>query len=128
MRTATITMDGEERILCFSTGVVEAACEKYGSLENFFEALNGEQLTQIRTVIWALAAMMDAGAKRAKRKGIPCAEPLSEDEIRDLCDISDLSDLKDKVAETITAGSAREVEAEPPKNGETTLGEEMTDH
>lgn len=126
MRTAKITLDGEEHLLCFSTGVVEAACDKYGTLDDFFDALNGDQSTQLRTVIWALAQMMKAGANYAKRKGIDNPPPLTEADIRDGCDISDLMDLRSKVAETITSGSDRQVEATPPKNVKATPGDEGT--
>lgn len=124
MRTATITLEGQDRLLCFSAGVVEAACEKYGTLEAFFGALDADQYTQLRTVIWALAQMMRAGANYAKRKGLETAPPLSEEDIRDCCDIGELTGLRAKVAETITNGSDRQVEAEPPKNAEATPDEE----
>lgn len=124
MRTATITLDGQERILCFSAGVVEDACDKFGTLEGFFSALDGDQATQLRTVIWALARMMTAGESYAKRKGLEAAPALSEEDIRDCCDLNELMDLRAKVAETITNGSERQVEAEPPKNAATTPGGE----
>lgn len=116
MKTATITLAGEEHLLCFSTGVLEAACDKYGSSEAFFAALQSErQVDKLRTVIWVLARMMDAGARYAKRRGIPTAPPLSEDDIRDLCGLAELAGLNAKVQESIMSGSQREVEAEPQK-------------
>lgn len=121
MRTAKITLDGEERLLCFSTGVLEAACDKFGSAQGFFNALGGEnESDRIRTTMWALARMMEAGSRYAERKGIPTAPPLDEEDIRDLCDLSDISMLSAKVQETITNGSQREVEADPPKKGAAT--------
>lgn len=117
MRTATIKLEGEERLLCFSTGVVEKACERFGSLDAYFKAMEkGDQAGQMKTVIWSLAAMMDAGDRYAKRKGIPNPAPLTEDDIRELCDVTELMGLQSKIAETISNGSARTVEAEPPKN------------
>lgn len=121
MKTAKILLDGEERLLSFSMGVLEAAAEKYGDVDKFFEALEApDQTTQIRTVIWALAQMMAAGAEYAELKHIPAPKPLGERELRYLCDVGELLALRAKVKETITAGSAREVEADPPKNGEAT--------
>lgn len=120
MRTAKILLDGEERLLCFSAGVMEAASEKFGGVEKFFDALVADEATQIKTVIWALAQMMAAGAEYAELKHISTAKPLGEREIRYLCDVGELLALKTKVQETITSGSSREVEADPPKNGEAT--------
>lgn len=134
MRTSKITLDGEERVLCFSAGVVEDVCERFGDLNGMFNALGGRGqggedeaapvnlALQIKTLYWLLARMMDAGARYARRKGIPCSEPLSVEDIRDVCDLADFAALKDKVLETITSGSTREVDAEPPKNAETTAG------
>lgn len=116
MRTATVSLDGEDRILCFSTGVMEDVYSEYGGLQEFFDAMNGKTDNPIRAIIWALDKMMDAGARYARRRGIPAAEPLTADDLRELCDLSDLAGLQQAVLSTITAGNAREVEAEPPKN------------
>lgn len=120
MRTAKILLDGEERLLCFSVGVMEAASEKFGDVDKFFEALGADETTQIKTVIWALAQMMAAGAEYAELKHISTPKPLGEREIRYLCSVGEILALKAKIQETITSGSSREVEAEPPKNGEAT--------
>lgn len=128
MRTATIELDGKQRILCFSTGVVENVCEKYGSLEDYFGAMGDDQVTQIRTVVWSLAQMMKAGDEYAKQKGIDNPPPLSEEYIRTMTDISELTGLQKKIQETITNGSKREVDAEPPKNGEATPEHETAAH
>lgn len=120
MKTATVSLDGEERLLCFSTGVMEDVYSEYGGLQEFFDAMSGKNDNPIRAIIWALDKMMDAGARYARRKGIPAAAPLTADELRDVCDLSDLAGLQQAVLSTITAGSAREVEAEPPKNGTAT--------
>lgn len=125
MRTARIEMAGKERLLCFSTGVVETVCEKYGDTDKLFEALEkGSQLSRLRTVIWLLAQLMEGGARYAKLRGIPNPPPLSEEDIRDLCDLSELANLRAKIMETITNGSERQVEADPPKNAEATPAEE----
>lgn len=121
MRTATIELGGQTRLLCFSTGVVEEACERFGSLDDYFAAMDGaDQGVKLKTVIWSLAAMMAAGAKYAKLKGLDNPPPMSEGDIRDLTDISELLDLQRKVQQTITNGAERQVEAVPSKNGKTT--------
>lgn len=123
MRTATVSLDGEDRILCFSAGVMEDVYSEYGGLQEFFDAMSGKTDNPIRAIIWALDKMMGAGARYARRKGIPAAAPLTVEDLRDVCDLSDLAGLKQAVLTTITAGNAREVEAEPPKNGMTTPSE-----
>lgn len=120
MRTAKIRLDGEDRILCFSTSVAEDVYEKYGGLEDFFDAMQGKGGNPLSTLIWALERMMDAGARYARRKGIPAAPPLTAEDIREVCDMSDFAGFQKSVMETISNGGSREVQAEPPKNGETT--------
>lgn len=122
MRTATVKLDGADRVLCFSTGVMEDVYEQFGDLQGFFDALNGKNGNTIKTLIWALERMMAAGARYAKRKGLDAAPPLTAEDLRDVCDMSDFLNLQQAVMETISAGSERQVKAEPPKNGETTPG------
>lgn len=123
MRTATVSLDGEDRLLCFSMGVMEDVYRDFGDLQGLFDAMNGKTHNPIRAIIWALERMMDAGAKYAARKGIQAAPPLTADELREVCDLSDFTGLRQAVLNTITAGSEREVEAEPPKNGTATPAE-----
>ena len=123
MRTATVRLDGEDRLLCFSSGVMEDIYDKFGGLQELFDAMSGETGNPIRAIVWALDRMMDAGAKYAARKGIQAAPPLTEDDLREVCDLSDFTGLRMAVLNTITAGSEREVEAEPPKNGTATPAE-----
>ena len=94
MKTATVSLDGEERLLCFSTGVMEDVYSEYGGLQEFFDAMSGKNDNPIRAIIWALDKMMDAGARYARRKGIPAAAPLTADELREY-----LSEIQDKVVE-----------------------------
>ena len=45
---------------------------------------------------------------------------MTADELLDVLDIGDFAKMRDKIAETITNGKETHVEAEPPKNAETT--------
>lgn len=123
MRTAKITLAGHERTLAFSARVITAATDEYGSLQGFFDALQSkDQGESFRAVIWALSRMMDAGARYDRLQGLEPPPPMDVDELLDLCDFQELSGISSKILETITAGSAREVEAIPPKNGKATRG------
>lgn len=123
MRTAKLTINGAEHLLCFSARVLRAVTERYGGVDKLSDALDGgEPAKSMDEAFWVLSAMMDAGARYARHEGLDDPEPLTVDELYDLCDISDFSGLKGKIAETITAGKTTTVEAEPPKNAGATRG------
>ena len=118
MRTATITIDGQEHLLCFSLRVTQACIERYGDVRKINDAILAEDLsTSMAESLWLLAQMMDGGARYAALQGIQTAPALSAEQLRELCDISDLSGIRGKIAETITNGRAMTVEAQPGKNG-----------
>lgn len=140
MRTAKIDICGREYLLCFSARVVRAVTERYGGMEHIDEALSGRmqqatadtEATETTTApemdavkaldeaVWLLAAMMDGGERYAKLNGLPNPHALTADELLDVLDIGDFARLRQKIAETITNGKEANVEAEPPKNAETT--------
>ncbi len=121
MRTATITIGGKEHLLCFSARVVRACTERYGGVEYIDAALSAnEPVKALDEAVWLLAAMMDGGARYARMNEIPNAPALTADELLDVMDLDDFAQLRGKIAETITNGKETHVEAEPPKNAETT--------
>lgn len=121
MRTATITIGGKEHLLCFSARVVRACTERYGGVEHIDTALSdSEPVKALDEAVWLLAAMMDGGARYARLNEIPNAPALTADELLDVMDLDDFAQLRGKIAETITNGNETHVEAEPPKNAETT--------
>ena len=143
MRTAQIDICGKTYLLCFSARVIRAVTERYGSVERIDAALSG-RLRQggeapedaegptadtapqfdvaevLDEAVWLLAAMMDGGARYAKHSGLSNPPALTADELLDVIDLDDFSRLREKIAETITNGKETHVEAEPPKNAETT--------
>ena len=122
MRTATLTVDGRDYLLCFSARVMRACSERYGGVENIDAALGAENTGKaLDEAVWLLSKMMDAGARYAKINGQE-AEALTYDDLYDVLSIDDLTSIKGKIAETITNGRATTVEAEPPKNAGTTPG------
>lgn len=121
MRTATITIGGKDHLLCFSARVVRACTERYGGVEHIDTALSdNEPVKALDEAVWLLAAMMDGGARYARMNEIPNAPALTADELLDVMDLDDFAQLRGKIAETITNGKETHVEAEPPKNAETT--------
>lgn len=121
MRTARITIDGAEHLLCFSARVVRACTERYGDIANIDDALAGRSAVQaMDEAVWIITVMMDAGARYAKLNGLDNPPPLTEDELLDVCDLGDFTELISKIKETITNGKTPTVEAEPAKNAKAT--------
>ena len=123
MRTAKITIDGQEHLLCFSVRVILAINDRYGGMEHVDAALSGEDMGEnLKEAIWLISTMMDAGARYARHNELANPEPLSCEDLYDLCGFEDFLGLRGKILETITRGREAHVEVETPKNGETTQG------
>ena len=116
MRTAKIEVNGKDYLLCFSTRVMRDCMERYGELENIGSILGGnDAMKTLDESIWLLAQMMAAGAKYAKLEGIENPEPLSYDDLYNSFDMDDWLGMKEKIEETISEGTRRDVETEPEK-------------
>ena len=123
MRTATITINGKEHLLCFSARVIRACTERYGDVSGLGDALDDpDKGKALDEAVWILAQMMDAGARYAKLNGLENPEPLSFDAIYDMSDLNDFFAIRQKVVATVTQGRATHVEVEPPKNAGATQG------
>ena len=121
MRTASIDICGKKHLLCFSARVVRSVTERYGGMENIDEALSTEDTVKaLDESVWLLAAMMDGGARYAKMSGLETPPPLTADELLDVMDLNDFVQIRTMIAETMTNGTTRHVEADPGKNAETT--------
>lgn len=123
MRTATITINGKEHLLCFSARVIRACTERYGDVSGLGDALDDpDKGKALDEAVWILAQMMDAGARYARLNGLENPDPLSYDAIYDTSDINDFFAIRKKVMDTVTQGRATHVEVEPPKNAGATQG------
>lgn len=121
MRTGKLTILGREYPLCFSTQVVCDVSEKFGGLNQLNEAMTSDDnAVQLRTVMWMLAEMSRAGCAYAALCGEESPKPLTEEQLLAAFGPDDLAGLYGKIMQTITDGSRREVEAEPPKNAAAT--------
>lgn len=123
MRTGTIKIDGEKHVLCFSLRVVRSCVERYGSASGLYDALaEKDELKALNESMWVLSEMMAAGDRYAKSHGIENSEPLTFDDLYDLCDISDFANLRASIIATVNNGRKTVVEVESSPNAEATQG------
>ena len=121
MRTGKLTILGREYPLCFSTRVLCDVNEKYGDLNGLNAAMtDGGTPQQLRATMWILAEMLRAGRAYVALQGDDSPTPLTEEQLLDAFGTDDLLGLYGEIMSTITSGTSREVEAEPPKNGSST--------
>lgn len=120
MRTAEITLNGVKYPMCFSLRVVRACNERYGGIENIESALrDGGAGKTMDEAIWLLHALIDGGVRHARASGEDAPDAPELDEMLDICGVSDFAGLKDRIMETMTAGSAPAVAVEAEsKNAE----------
>lgn len=112
MKYSIWEFNGEKHILVFSTRVL-MRLEETG--QSWQDALKMHTAT---IVIKAMAAMMEAGDRYARREGIENAAPMSEDDLLDMTSAYDIVSMDAAMAEAINA--ERKVIAVPPKNADTT--------
>lgn len=125
MKESSINILGVSRPLCFSTRVMCACTERYGDLNGLFGVINGDNVGhKLNAITWLLAQMMDAGTRYKRLLGEESPAPVSQDDLLDLYSVNDLGELIQAVQNAMQSDQKRDVEAEPPKNGETTQGHE----
>ena len=118
MRTAKMTIDGREHLLCFSGRVLRNVTEKFGGVREMYEAFScKDQAARLDAAIWALAQMVDAGDRYAQLNGMPNPGRYTPDDLYDLIDINDFAGLYSKIRDTITGGSLQKVGARPQTGG-----------
>lgn len=134
MRTAEIELEGVRYPLCYSTRVVRAAVETFGTMEEFGRqifALPGEDeetgderkkaggvMETLPARVWLLAREMDAGARYARLNGRESPKPLTEEELWDLVGGENCAVILQKALDTMLLGNETSTEAESEKNGE----------
>lgn len=121
MRTSRAELFGKPRLLCFSTAVMLACCDRWGSTQGFFDTLDaGSQRDAIEATLWMAEQMMRAGGKYAERNGLEPCEVATVEEMIDICGVDDMPQVRAAILHTIIVDTDREQEAEPPKNAEDT--------
>ena len=118
MRTAKMSVDGREYLLCFSGRVIRNVTEKFGSLLAMYEAFGQEeQEKSLDAAVWVLSQMIQAGDRYAKLNGLENPGKLSFDDLYDLFDINDFTGIYSKIKETIRSGKQQTVTAVPDNSG-----------
>ena len=118
MRTAKMSVDGREYLLCFSGRVIRNVTEKFGSLPAMYEAFGQEeQEKSLDAAVWVLSQMIQAGDRYAKLNGLENPGKLSFDDLYDLFDINDFTGIYSKIKETIRSGKQQTVTAVPDNSG-----------
>ena len=118
MRTAKMSVDGREYLLCFSGRVIRNVTEKFGSLPAMYEAFSQEeQEKSLDAAVWVLSQMIQAGDRYAKLNGLENPGKLSFDDLYDLFDINDFTGIYSKIKETIRSGKQQTVTAAPDTSG-----------
>lgn len=120
MRTTTINLLGEERLLCCSTRFIRDCSERYGAVDVIDKELTGAQNKVLDEAMWMLAGLLDAGNRWAKLNGKDNPDPLTADQLLDLFGMDDLEDVVKNIKTAISAGNetavkvaSKNVEAAP---------------
>lgn len=124
MRCSKIEIDGAVYPLCFSTRVI-VALEERGRIEGkdapaVLAGITGAENVSITEAFWLLAQMIDAGIRYKRLDGVCELEPPGTDELIDRLGPGDLERVFLAINAAVTGGSARNVEAEPPKDRKNT--------
>lgn len=120
MKCRVVELCGQQYPLRFSLRVVRDCTERYGSIENIFNAMQvqeGQEGGQIvDEILWLLGAMLDAGYRYARLNGESTPAPPDADT---LLDVLDIQDAQRTLMDAMVGDSVRTVEAESEKNGRT---------
>ena len=112
-RGSKIKIGGREYDMLLTTGAVLAIAQKYGKVEAVAtEIQNSDIGTQVGTVIWLIALMVNQGIKRNNLLNHTQEPLLSEEDIGVLMDIRDLAQFKGVLFDTMTDGFQMNVESE----------------
>lgn len=117
MTCRTVELCGRRYPLRFSLRVVRDCTERYGSIENIFNAMQvqeGQSGKLVDEILWLLGAMLDAGYRYGRLNGEDVPDPPDADE---LLDVLDLQDAQRTLMEAMVGDLERSVKAEPEKNG-----------
>lgn len=120
MKTIAVQIGGEKRILCYSLRVVNAIEDAFGGEAEMRAKLSSGKTSQaIDVTTWLMAQMMLAGKQYADKNGIPCPEPLTQDDLLDNCDVNDMLEMQTQIQNALAVGSKQDVEAEGKNAGAT---------
>lgn len=119
-----ITVGGKAYPLNFSVKAAREITERFGDVENIFQAFQGGDLgKRMDDVVWLLALLINQGIARRNLLNETQVEEVKAEDLEILLGLDDLVGIMMELLAAITAGMEQEVELEPdPKNGEATQG------
>ena len=122
---------GKERWFCFNLRAQIAIARKYGSLPKAVAAFNdaffrgdpdnssdGRDLEKTQIVADWCEALTIGGKSFARREHGEDSEPVTADDVLDLCSPHELGDTAAAILAAINAGAARDVEDPEPENAQ----------
>lgn len=111
-RTRNISINGKEYILCYSTRVVRAVTEEFGSPGKMNYALTESESAEERleTMLFVLHKLMEAGARFSDMEGIENPKVPSLKELHALFPLMHPQKVIRSIKDAITFGSAVSVE------------------
>ena len=123
MKTISVEIAGEKRILCYSLRVIKAIEARFGSETDMRAQLtSGSTGNVVDITCWLMSQLMIGGKGYADKMHLACPDPLSPEDMLDLYDVGDLLEMQSTIQNALPAGSQQEVEA-TGKNAEATPGE-----
>lgn len=128
MKTVTIDLLGEERLLCYSLGADLEISKKFGNVAGFGKIMSGKDAAKKNAALADMANILSrAGARYETAQNIPPHKPLelTAGVIETSLSPWDYVALQGAVVDALSKGNRREVGAEPPKNALATPGETM---
>lgn len=117
---------GKERWFCFNLRAQIAVAKKYGSLPNAVQVLNdvffgqqdvGDDVKCQIVADWC-EALTIGGRAHARREYGEESEPVTADDVLDLCSPYEIGDTATAILAAINDGDEREVEDPEPENGQ----------
>ncbi len=119
MRTVSVEIGGEKRVLCYSLRVIKAIEEAFGGETEMRAKLTAGTGQSVDTICWLMNQLMVSGKRYADKAGLTCPEPMSADDMLDCYDLSDLYAMQKTIQDALSAGMRQDVEA-TSKNAEAT--------
>lgn len=123
-RLEYVELAGKKYPLNLSVKATRLLSDKFGGIEKVGDVINAGDIAEaLETLAFILWTLIDQGCAYCKLTGEDAPDKLSEADIHVLLSPSDVPRVQGAVMAAMTAGAAREVEAEgETKNGEATQG------
>ena len=119
MRIMIVNICGRDYPVCFSTRVLVAGEEKFGSLDGFERAVLSPDIA-VKDFIWFLSVMLDAGYRAEKTEDPDIQAPPSYEDLLDLIGMDDIPGIRKSMMQAQARRAERKVRLEEIKNARAT--------